>query len=73
MFLKVNVIKLKTKRMDAGLSMKALSKKANLPENAILRIEKGENAKTNHLRANEIASALGCKVEDIFTPINKGV
>ncbi len=67
MFLVTDVQELKRRREAAGLSMKALSKNAGLPGNAVLRIERGETKRINHLRAREIARALDCKVEDIFT------
>ncbi len=64
---------LKRRRIAAGLNKKELSQKAGLPGNAIGRIEKGENERTHPLRAREIAKALHCKVEDIFTETQKGV
>lgn len=67
MFMIPRIEALRSRRLEQGLDMKALSTKAGLPVNAILRIEKGESAKTNHLRAQAIAKALGCQVEDIFT------
>ena len=45
---------------------KGLSQQAGLPDNAVCRIERGENKYTHPLRAAAIAQALGCKVEDIF-------
>ena len=55
------------KRREAkGLSRKKLSQQAGLPDNAVCRIERGENKYTHPLRAAAIAQALGCKVEDIF-------
>ena len=63
--------KIKIKREKIGLSRQALSYKAGLPNNAVLRMERG-NSSVHPLRARAIASALDCKVEDIFTPINKG-
>lgn len=54
------------RREGKGMTQHQLSCKAGLPGNAILRIEKGECARTNHLRAQAIADALGCQVEDIF-------
>lgn len=67
MFVIPKVEALRQRRIAQGLDMKGLSTKAGLPGNAILRIEKGECARTNHLRAQSIADALGCQVEDIFT------
>ena len=66
MFVIPKVEALRQRRIAQGLDMKGLSIKAGLPGNAILRIEKGECARTNHLRAQSIADALGCQVEDIF-------
>lgn len=66
MYLSTNILELKRRRQVAGLSMKALSKNAGLPDNAVLRIESGKTKRINHLRAREIAKALGCKVTDIF-------
>lgn len=66
MYLSTNVQELKQRREAAGLSMKGLSKRAGLPDNAVLRIESGQTRRINHLRAREIAKALHCKVEDIF-------
>lgn len=55
------------KRREAkGLSRKKLSQQAGLPDNAVCRIERGENKYTHPLRAAAISQALGCKVEDIF-------
>lgn len=65
MFLYPKIDKITKLREIAGLSRRALSQKAGLPENAILRIESGKSKKINHLRAREIAQALGCNVEDI--------
>lgn len=67
MYLSTNISELKRRRKVAGLSMKALSKNAGLPDNAVLRIESGKTKRINHLRAREIARALNCNVEDIFT------
>lgn len=55
------------RRLASGLNKKELSLKAGLPANAIGRIERGESEQTHPLRAREIAKALHCKVEDIFT------
>lgn len=63
---------IKRRRRMMGISQKVLSLKAGLPYNAIYRIENGCFKTTHPLRAKEIASALGCKVEDVFTPVNKG-
>lgn len=63
---------IKRRRLAMGVSQKALSLKAGLPYNAVYRIENGFFRTTHPLRAKEIAKALNCKIEDIFTPINKG-
>lgn len=67
MFLSTNIRELKQRREAAGLSMKALSARAGLPCNAVLRIESGQTKRINHLRAREIAKALHCEVKDIFS------
>ncbi len=67
MFLVTDVQELRQRREAAGLSMKALSKNVGLPGNAVLRIKRGETKRINHLRAREIARALDCEVEEIFT------
>ncbi|MEA4941894.1 MAG: helix-turn-helix transcriptional regulator [Oscillibacter sp.] len=66
MYLTTNIQELKKRREAEGLSMKALSKRAGLPDNAVLRIESGTTKRINHLRAREIAKALKCRVNDIF-------
>lgn len=60
-----NIREIERRRTELGLGKKALSKKARLPCNAILRIENGSTQRINHLRAEAIAIALGCKIEDI--------
>lgn len=65
--------KLKKHRDVHGLSRFALSKKAGMGNSALYRIETGITPTVHHLSADAIARALDCKVEDIFTPINKGV
>lgn len=67
MFLYPNIDTISSLRKKTGLSKKALSQKAGLPANAIFRIESGETKKISHLRAREIAKALDCNVEDIFS------
>ena len=59
-------------REAQGLSRFALSKKAGMGGSALYRIETGVTPTVHHLSALAIATALGCKVEDVFTPINKG-
>lgn len=58
---------IKRRRNELGLTKKGLSKKAGLPDNAILRIERGEGRFTHPIRARAIATALRCEVTDIFT------
>jgi len=65
MFLYPKTEKIIRLREFACLSRRALSQKAGLPDNALLRIENGKTKKINHLRAREIARVLGCEVEDI--------
>lgn len=67
MFLYPNVHAIRARREAAGLTKQALSRKAGLPDNAVLRIENGSSERINHLRAGVIAEALHCSVEDIFT------
>ncbi len=59
-------------RQNKGLSMQGLSLKAGMGVSAIYRMENEVCARTHALSATAIAAALGCEVEDIFTPINKG-
>lgn len=66
MFVIPKADEIRNQRIHMGLDMKALSLKAGLPCNAILRIEKGQSLRTSHLRAIAISEALGCSVEDIF-------
>ena len=66
MFVIPRVDEIRNRRLKAGLDMKELSTKASLPGNAILRIERHETTRTNHLRAQAIANALGCPVEELF-------
>ncbi len=67
MLLRVNADKLRTQRERAQMTPCRLAKEAGLPINAIYRLENGTTKMTNHLRAREIAKALQCGVEDIFT------
>ncbi len=53
-------------REDLGLSMNALSSKAELSPPSIYRIESGITQRVNPHRAKAIAKALGCKISDIF-------
>lgn len=67
MYLIPKVSEIKARRLAADLSQHGLSKKAGLGGQAINRIESGETTSVHPLRAREIAKALQCKVEDIFT------
>ena len=58
--------RLKDLREEKGLTQHQLSCDSGLPGNAIFRIESGNIQKTSHFRAQAIAKALGCKVDDIF-------
>lgn len=65
MFVRPYPDKVKELREQAGLSMNALSKKAGLSSASVLRIESGTTLRINHLRADAIATALGCTRDDI--------
>lgn len=67
MLLKVNASELQRQREQATMTPYRLAVDAGLPINAIYRLEDGTTKMTNYLRAREIAKALHCKVEDIFT------
>lgn len=54
------------RREGKGMTQHQLSCDAGLPGNAIFRIENGCVQKTSSLRAQAIADALGCQIEDIF-------
>ena len=41
-------------------------KMRGLPDNAVLRIERGESRYTHPIRAKAIAEALECQLEDVF-------
>lgn len=69
MLLKVNAAELQRQREQAQMTPYRLAKEAGLPVNAIYRLEDGSTKMTNHLRAREIAKALQCEVEDIFTNV----
>lgn len=67
MLLKVNAAALQHQRERAKMTPYKLAKESGLPINSIYRLENGTTKLTNHLRAREIARALDCKVEEIFT------
>ena len=70
MMLKPIVNQIRKKRITQGLSQHQLSLASGLSGTSIMRLESGQSATTHHLRASAIADALGCKVEEIFTPAN---
>lgn len=57
---------IKTRRLSIGLSQRQLSIKANLPDNALCRIEKNCFSSIYPIRAKAIAEALQCDIYDIF-------
>ncbi len=57
---------IKSRRLQLKLSQRQLSKKAGLPANAINRIERGTSSYIHPIRARAIATALGCKMAEIF-------
>lgn len=67
MLLKVNAAELQRQRENAQMTPYRLAVESGLPVNAIYRLEDGTTKMTNHLRAREIAKALQCKVEVIFS------
>lgn len=67
MFLFPNIEKLQAARQNMALSKHQLSLKAGLSGCALSRIESGKTSKIHELRAREIARALNCRVEDIFS------
>lgn len=69
MLLKVNAAELQRQREHAQMTPYRLAKEAGLPVNAIYRLEDGTTKMTNHLRAREIARALQCEVEVIFSEL----
>lgn len=62
---------IRKKRIDAHLSQHGLSLKAGLGGQAINRIERKETTSIYPLRAQAIASALNCNVDEICI-CNKG-
>lgn len=60
---------IRKRRIGKGLTMSALSKKANLPNNALYRIEKGNYKYVFPIRAIAIAHALDCDISDIFMEV----
>ena len=75
MYLIPKCVEIEKRRSQKGISAYGLAMKAGLDKKAIYRIEAGDSKRTHNLRAQAIANALGCSVEDIFIiPIkgNKG-
>lgn len=70
MLLRVNATELQRQRERAAMTPYKLAKESGLPINSIYRLENGTTKLTNHLRAREIARALDCRVEEIFTEVN---
>ena len=60
---------IRKRRIEKELTMSALSKKANLPNNALYRIEKGNFKYVFPIRAIAIANALDCDISDIFIEV----
>lgn len=67
MFVTPKIEEIKRRREALGWSQHQLSIQAGLSGCAICRIEGKKSKRINQLRAREIAKALHCKVEDIFT------
>ena len=67
MLLKVNAKELQRHRKQANMTCYRLAIEAGLSLNSIYRLEDGTTKMTSHLRAREIAKALDCKIEEIFT------
>ena len=73
MYIKPCPEKIRAGRRKQGLSAYALAMKAGLDKKAIYRIESKESLRTHSLRAQAIADALGCPVEELFdAPGKKG-
>lgn len=67
MFVTPKVEEIKKRRERFGWSQHQLSIQAGLSGCAICRIESEKTKRINHLRAREIAKALNCQVNDIFS------
>lgn len=67
MFVMPKIEEIRKRREALGWSQHQLSIRAGLSGCAICRIEAEKSKRISHLRAREIAKALGCGVEDIFT------
>lgn len=67
MFVIPKTEEIKRRREALGWSQHQLSIQSGLSGCAICRIEGKKSRRINHLRAREIAKALRCEVDDIFT------
>lgn len=57
---------IRAQRENKGITQHQLSCIAGLPGNAVFRMENGNSKKTSNLRAQAIANALGCPIEELF-------
>lgn len=64
---------IKKRRLEAGLNCSQLSVKAELPKNAVGRIERGESRLIHPIRAKALARALECLLSDIFEEQEKRI
>lgn len=71
MYLIPKISAIREKRLEANLSQHMLSLKAGLGGQAINRIEREETNSVHPLRAQAIAQALNCRIDEIFI-CNKG-
>ncbi|MEG3007217.1 MAG: helix-turn-helix transcriptional regulator [Oscillospiraceae bacterium] len=71
MYLQINSEKLRELRLKKGLTCYSLAKKVGVGLKSIWRYEKNISKTTDRFRAKAIADALGCKVSDIFSEIEK--
>jgi len=67
MFVSPKIEEIRSRRERLGWSQHQLSLRSGLSGCAICRIESRKSKRISHLRAKEIAKALQCNVEDIFT------
>ena len=65
MYLKPKGNEISRKRLEAGLTRYALSKKAGLGSYAIARMEECLHS-VHYLRAKAVAEILGCSVDELF-------
>lgn len=66
MYLIPRRLEIEKRRSQKGLSAYGLAMKTGLDKKAIYRIESGDSERTHNLRAQAIANALDCAIEDIF-------